>query len=106
MASSSGWSNWRSAAPRPNTMPFETTTDKLAAMQALNTQRSLLWMNRLTARCFDECVTDMAMMRRLRTGEEQCVDACTQKFMALHELVGDRFAHNLLGSEDGAPRIF
>ena len=89
---------WRAAPPPPPWGP----EDKLSAMEKANQQRSLMWMNRLTARCFDECVSDMNLTRQMRTSEEKCVVACTRKFMEVSLLVGQRFVAETTGIDDNA----
>ena len=65
---------------------------KLAAMRRMQDERALPWINSLAARCFDECVTDMAFTRQLRSSEEECVSACTAKFVAVSSMIGERFS--------------
>ena len=64
---------------------------KLDAMRRLQDERALPWVNSLVDRCFEACVTDMALTRQLRSSEAECVSACTGKFVAVSTMIGERF---------------
>eukprot|EP00966_Prymnesium_polylepis_P281535 6505137-Prymnesium_polylepis.2 len=69
--------------------------EALVTMQQMQQTRSLRRVNELATTCFDECIDDFAMSRQLRSGEADCIQACTEKYLAFSVLVGKSFVTSI-----------
>ncbi|XP_057772385.1 mitochondrial import inner membrane translocase subunit Tim9-like [Salvia miltiorrhiza] len=66
----------------------------------MQTRDSLSLYNKLSQRCFDDCVTTF-YRKALGKQEEICVRRCTEKFLRLSTRVAMRFAEL---NQDGSPQ--
>ena len=55
----------------------------------------LIRLNQIADSCFDKCVDDFGMTKFLRTGEEDCLRRCVDKYVQLSMSMGVAFASHL-----------
>lgn len=69
----------------------ESVALQVGTMQLMQRERALLRANSMVDRCFDLCVTDFALTKSLRVGEQECLSTCVQKYLLLSSKVGSSF---------------
>ena len=75
----------------PNDAVPRGVSAQLEHMQRSQQDRVLLLVNGLVDRCFDNCVTDFGLSKRLADSEADCMRTCVQKFLILSERAGSTF---------------
>ena len=65
-------------------------------------QRVLLHVNKIADSCFRECITDFGMTKYLRSGEQECLNACVERYVQLSVSVGGSFADFLVREREEA----
>ena len=105
------WSRTREAAPAASPIAIfgglphglEAHLDRMSAVQR---QRVLLHLNKISDSCFRECCVDFGMSKYLSSGETECLGSCVEKYVKLSASVGGSFA-DFLAQHDpqAAPRL-
>ena len=63
----------------------------LGRVSEIQQRRSLLLVNELATRCFDQCIEDLAFTKGLRAAEASCVDNCAKKYLQFSLLAGEKW---------------
>ena len=69
----------------------------LAGVQSVQQRDTLLRVNAIADRCFNVCVDDFGFTKLLRSGEEECLRRCVDKYLLLASGTGSSFAEHLSG---------
>mmetsp|Transcript_2446 Transcript_2446/g.3124 ORF Transcript_2446/g.3124 Transcript_2446/m.3124 type:complete len:96 (+) Transcript_2446:261-548(+) len=70
-------------------------------LEEMQVRDSVALYNRLLDRCFGECVNSFHS-KKLESGESQCMNTCTQKFMKMSQRAGQRFQeHQMKQQQQG-----
>ena len=61
----------------------------------LEDRDALLRVNHIADCCFGACVNDFGLTKKLRSGEEECIRKCVDKYLLLAAGAGNAFAEHL-----------
>ena len=104
------WSDSRRAAAMNTSSPVgifgglpKGLDSRLDEVSEIQRQRALLRINKVADSCFRECCTDFGMTKYLKSGEQECISQCVEKYLMLSTAVGGSFA-DVLSSDPNAGR--